>query len=242
MAESKAKELASSSSGPSHAQSPAPAQQAEPSTSKPVSCPTSTRETFRLYSSNIYMLARERPQSFTFNPQNTEAPAPKAQPLKSPWAAIVRSEPKGKEAATAKAATKPQMTKQGSNASAASSKQDSQPALPSYAQAGVSQRPSSSSPADSKKVAQAVSDDHQSPDTASAEVDKHAPVTPAASTSPVPPSDTSSSTAEKSRDEGNSAEASTSRAADAEVLPQAQPAVEFWCRQHSSQSSTSCPF
>ncbi|DBA77438.1 hypothetical protein WJX77_006299 [Trebouxia sp. C0004] len=183
MAESKAKELASSSSGPSHAQPPAPAQQAEPSASKP----------------------------------NTEASAPKAQPLKSPWATIVRSEPKGKEAATVRAATKPQMTKQGSNASAASSKQDSQPALPSYAQAGVSQRPSSASPADSQKVAQAVSADHQSPETASVEVDKHAPATPAASTSPVPPSDTSSSTAEKSRDEGNAAEASTSRAADAEV-------------------------
>ncbi|DBA68286.1 TPA: hypothetical protein ACH3X2_013806 [Trebouxia sp. C0005] len=183
MAESKAKELASSSSGPSHAQPPAPAQQAEPSTSKP----------------------------------ETEASAPKAQPLKSPWAAIVRSEPKGKEVPTVKAATKPQMTKQGSNASAASSKQDSQPALPSYAQAGVSQRPSSSSPADSKKVAQAVSADHQSPEASAVEVDKHAPATPAASTSPVPPSDTFSSTAGKSREDGNAAEASTSKAADAEV-------------------------
>ncbi|KAL0019236.1 hypothetical protein WJX79_003583 [Trebouxia sp. C0005] len=201
MAESKAKELASSSSGPSHAQPPAPAQQAEPSTSKP----------------------------------ETEASAPKAQPLKSPWAAIVRSEPKGKEVPTVKAATKPQMTKQGSNASAASSKQDSQPALPSYAQAGVSQRPSSSSPADSKKVAQAVSADHQSPEASAVEVDKHAPATPAASTSPVPPSDTFSSTAGKSREDGNAAEASTSKAADAEVEA-IKPVKMAWNKQPSESS------
>lgn len=108
--------------------------------------------------------------------------------------------------------------KQGSNASAASGKQESQPALPSYAQAGGSQRQSTHPSADTKKPASAVSTDSQPSEAQPADVDKHAPATPVASTSPVPLSDSSFSTAEKSRDDENAAEASTSRGTEAEVL------------------------
>ena len=154
--------------------------------------------------------------------QNSEASVPtKAPPLKSPWAAIVRSEPKQKDSASVKTTVKSQMTKQGSNVSAASSKQDSQTALPSYAQAGASQRHSSPSPAESKQAAQTATTDRQSPEAQPVEVDKHAPATPAASTSPVPASDSSSSTAEKFREDGNAAEASTSRGSEVEVIPRA---------------------
>ena len=138
-----------------------------------------------------------------------------APPLKSPWAAIVRSEPKNKDSSSGKAAGKPQLQKQGSTASAASSKQDTQTTLPSYAQTGTSQRLGTP---DSKKPPHAISTDRQSPQSQPTEVDKHAPTTPVASTSPVPPSDSSSSTADKSREDTVAAEASTSRASDAEVL------------------------
>lgn len=151
------------------------------------------------------------------NLQNTESAPAKAPALKSPWAQIVKSEPKPKEQPSASAAAKPQLTKQGSTASAASGKQDSQTALPSYAQAGVSQRQTSQAPAESKKLESTVSPEQQPPEAQLVGVDKHAPATPAASTSPVPHSDSSSSTAEKSREEGNATEASTSKSSEAEV-------------------------
>ena len=151
------------------------------------------------------------------NLQNTESAPAKAPPLKSPWAQIVKSEPKSKEQPSANAAAKPQLTKQGSSASAASGKQDSQTALPSYAQAGASQRQTLQAPAESKKPESTVSTEQQPTEAQPVEVDKHAPATPAASTSPVPHSDSSSSTAEKFREEGNAAEASTSKVLEAEV-------------------------
>lgn len=170
--------------------------------------------------------------------QNTEASVSKAPPLKSPWAAIVKSEPKQKESVVPKTAAKPQVTKQGSNASAANGKQDSQVALPSYAQNGVSHRQSTSSPVDSKKSAQADSTSIQSPEARFVDVDRHAPATPAASTSPVPPSDTPSSTSEKFREEGNAAEASTSRAAEAEVSAcSLQATVKHSAAAHNSQEA-----
>lgn len=154
------------------------------------------------------------------NLQNTESAPAKAPALKSPWAQIVKAEPKPNEQPSASAAAKPQLTKQGSSVSAANGKQDSQTnALPSYAQAGPSQRQTSQAPAESKKPESMVSPEQQPPEAQLVGVDKHehAPATPAASTSPVPPSDSSSSTAEKSREEGNATEASTSKSSEAEV-------------------------
>lgn len=150
------------------------------------------------------------------NLQNTESAPAKAPALKSPWAQIVKSEPKTKEQPSASAAAKPQLTKQGSSAVAASGKQDAQTALPSYAQAGAAQRQTSQAPAESKKPESTCSPEQQPPEAQLVGVE-HAPATPAASTSPVPPSDSSSSTAEKSREEGNATEASTSKSSEAEV-------------------------
>lgn len=148
--------------------------------------------------------------------QKTETAPPKSLPLKSPWAQIVKAEPKQKDQASVQAPAKSQLTKHGSNASAATSKQEPQAALPSYAKAGVSQRPDSQG--DSRRPAPTISTERQPAETSPADVDKHAPATPVASTSPVPPSDSSSSTAEKSREDTNAAEASTSRGSEAEVF------------------------
>ena len=211
MAEPKGKEPASSSSGSSHAQSPTPAQPADSTAGKTVNDHVCTKHVCYTLSLRLPGTSRCPAESRFSNLQNTENAPSKAIPLKSPWAQIVKSEPKSKEQPPAKASAKPQLTKQGSNASAASGKQESQTALPSYAQAGVSQRQSSQTPADSKPPAPTISPEEQPSEAQPVDVDKHAPATPVASTSPVPHSDSSSSTAEKFREEGNAAEASTSR-------------------------------
>ncbi|KAL3157004.1 hypothetical protein ABBQ38_001257 [Trebouxia sp. C0009 RCD-2024] len=177
-----------------------------------------------------------QPADSTPGKQNTESAPAKILPLKSPWAQIVKSEPKAKDQPLAKAAPKSQLTKQGSTASAASAKQESQAALPSYAQAGVSQRQNSQPPAESSKPAPSVSTEPpQTSEVQPIDVDKHAPATPIASTSPVPHSDSSSSTAEKFREEGNAAEASTSRPSEAEVQSP-RPVKMAWKKAHSGPS------
>ena len=219
MADSKAKEEASSSAVPNthnSAQSPATTQQPEVSSSKSVSTP-SHRSGGALELSITCLCCRDsiQPIVVSFMLQSTASSPSKAPPLKSPWAAIVRSEPKQKESANTKPAGKAALQKSASNGSAVSNQQDSQTTLPSYAPPGTSQRQSTP---DSKKPPQTISTDRQSPSSQPGEVDKHAPSTPVASTSPVPPSDSSSSTADKSREDNAPTDPSTSRATEAEVL------------------------
>lgn len=142
----------------------------------------------------------------------TEA-KPKTAPLKSPWAQIVKAEPKQKDGIVGSAAESSQPTKSSSGAAV-----NNKHTLPSYAQAGLTQRKSAPL-TDEKETASAKSADPVVSESQPADSEKHAPATPAPSTSPHPQtlSESSSGTAEKMPELANGGEASSSRILEQEV-------------------------
>lgn len=142
---------------------------------------------------------------------------PKAATLRSPWAQIVKAEPRQKGGALAQAADAPQSEK-GSSVAAAASNSKPSPQLPSYAQSGATQHKSAPL-ADTKDTAQPHSSQAASSDAQPTDSEKHAPSTPAPSTSPHPHalSDSSSGTADKIPEVATAAEASSSKSSEQEV-------------------------
>ena len=146
----------------------------------------------------------------------TEAKPKPAAPLKSPWAQIVRAEPKQKDGVDLNSAELPQATSSSSGPAAANNKQSS--VLPSYAQTGLTQRKSTPLK-DDKDTAPSSGTEAATPDPQPADSDKHGPSTPALSTSPHPhtSSESSSGTAEKMPEAATAGEATSSKSSEQEV-------------------------